>query len=744
MVRTLHSYAYSVLRTQASGRGRADTQAAGRRRVGPDGARTAGRASDRGRRWLAGLPRPGARVADVRGRAAGDLAPRRRAGHLTATHGRARPAAQAPGVGGGRCLRAGVSAGQRSAAGDERIRGRARPGRAHRGGAGRPAPRRGCWRPSSDGSGGSSSTSTRTSIPAQARLVSVLAAGADELVVFGDPDQSIYAFRGAESTALRDVEVDRTVALTGSRRLPPAILAATRRVAAQLPGSDRSSRSAAAWPVPGPDGRASAGEGVPVGRPGGGRRRGPAAQGTPAGRRPGSRWRCCCGRRLPVWPSWPRLRGGRCPVLIGGGNEVLSAEPLVAALLTVLECGVDPAALTGQVALDLMASPIGGMDALALRRVRRALRAARPDEGTSADLLAAVLGGAPPPASVSAELLAPLRRVRGLLEIARAGAPAVRSPNRCSGNSGRRAGLEHTLVAAVERGGTGGQRADRALDAVLGLFAMAADLAERVPLAGVRAFVDEVRGHQLPGTQDARPSATRWQCCRRTPPRVWNGTWWPCWAYRKVPGPTCGRADRCSADGTAGSRGRNARPVTVRRGRLAEERRLFYVACTRARRTLVCTAVANQDQVPSRFLLELAGSTTICRSSRMRGAAGSAARRGLHLTDLVADLRRAVINPATSAADAAAAAQHLAALAAAGVPGARPAGLVRPGGVLDRCAADRPGATDPGVAFAHRVAEHLRAASRAGAPRGADRTGSGAARGDRRPRDGPRARRGCR
>ena len=42
---------------------------------------------------------------------------------------------------------------------------------------------------------------------------------------------------------------------------------------------------------------------------------------------------------------------------------------------------------------------------------------------------------------------------------------------------------------------------------------------------------------------------------------------------------------------------------------LAEERRLFYVAVTRARRELIVTAVGAEDgeERPSRFLTELAG-----------------------------------------------------------------------------------------------------------------------------------------
>ena len=53
-------------------------------------------------------------------------------------------------------------------------------------------------------------------------------------------------------------------------------------------------------------------------------------------------------------------------------------------------------------------------------------------------------------------------------------------------------------------------------------------------------------------------------------------------------------------------------PVTARE-LLLEERRLFYVACTRARERLVVTAVRSPDddgEQPSRFLDELGSSTT--------------------------------------------------------------------------------------------------------------------------------------
>ena len=58
---------------------------------------------------------------------------------------------------------------------------------------------------------------------------------------------------------------------------------------------------------------------------------------------------------------------------------------------------------------------------------------------------------------------------------------------------------------------------------------------------------------------------------------------------------------------TGSARGHRFPPVTAR-ALLAEERRLFYVACTRARERLVVTAVQSPDddgEQPSRFLDEL-------------------------------------------------------------------------------------------------------------------------------------------
>src|SRR6185312_14430859 len=101
---------------------------------------------------------------------------------------------------------------------------------------------------------------------------------------------------------------------------------------------------------------------------------------------------------------------------------------------------------------------------------------------------------------------------------------------------------------------------------------------------------------------------------------------------------------------------------------LDEERRLFYVAVTRARQTLVVTAVggAESDERPSRFLAELAGDQIDIEHVAATG------RQWLSLPVLTASLRRAAADATLPEEVRRAAAAHLARLAAVSVPGAAP------------------------------------------------------------------------
>jgi ATP-dependent exoDNAse (exonuclease V) beta subunit len=103
-------------------------------------------------------------------------------------------------------------------------------------------------------------------------------------------------------------------------------------------------------------------------------------------------------------------------------------------------------------------------------------------------------------------------------------------------------------------------------------------------------------------------------------------------------------------------RGELVPPLTARE-LLQEERRLFYVACTRARSRLVVTAVASTEDdgdQPSRFVAELGVPV-----EKVEGRP----TRPLSLAGLVSDLRRTVADPDTTPALRQAAARRLARLA---------------------------------------------------------------------------------
>ncbi|SOD83914.1 UvrD-like helicase C-terminal domain-containing protein [Streptomyces sp. Ag109_G2-15] len=117
-------------------------------------------------------------------------------------------------------------------------------------------------------------------------------------------------------------------------------------------------------------------------------------------------------------------------------------------------------------------------------------------------------------------------------------------------------------------------------------------------------------------------------------------------------------ADRIGRDGLA-------EPLTPG-ALLAEERRLFYVAATRARDRLVVTAVkapADDGDQPSRFLTEL--------GVEPRDVTGRP-RRPLSVAALVAELRATTVDPRASAALREAAARRLARLAALADEDGRP------------------------------------------------------------------------
>jgi superfamily I DNA/RNA helicase/RecB family exonuclease len=566
--------------------------------------------------------------------------------------------------------------------------------------------------------------------PAQEELLHALAGDGRELIVVGDPDQSIYGFRGADTRAITrfpdrfrapDGRPARVVALRTCRRSGPVLLAASRRVARRLPAalgavtpnSERGHRELVTPPAADPGTAA-----VLI-----------AASATQEAaviadvlRRAhlidGMSWSSMAvlvrsaTRQVPLLQR--ALAAAGVPVAVAGDELPLAAEPGTRPLLTLLTCALLPGALDEEKAAELLTGPLGGTDALGLRRLRRALRAAAESAGEEPreELLAAALrdpreltlagwparqlasgqaadgpgrpaaGGAdrratgPAPASP----IASARRVAALLELARQTAAGGGTAHEVLWAVWEASGLAGAWQAASAAGGSKGAAADADLDAVTALFDAASRFTDRLPPGSPRLFLDSVAGQEIAGDTLAERSpqgeAVAVLTAHRAKGLEWElvivaGVQEGTWPDLRMRGSLLGMDEMADAvaDGQDRAAAADAAAAALSSKLLDEERRLFYVAVTRARRILVVTAAGGQDseERPSRFLAELAGDEIEITP------VAAAGRGALSLPALTADLRRAVADPAASPRLRRAAAAQLARLAAAGVRGASPA-----------------------------------------------------------------------
>jgi superfamily I DNA/RNA helicase/RecB family exonuclease len=589
--------------------------------------------------------------------------------------------------------------------------------------------------------------------PAQVRLLHALAGGGRTLVAFGDPDQSIYAFRGADVNGILDfpqtfpradgrpapVEVLRT-----SRRSGADLLAATRLVTQRMPLTRLPAEKVRAHRELAPvrdGGRVEVytypTSGTELDNIADILRRAHLEDGVPWSDmavlvRAGSR----------TIPTVRRaLTAAGVPLDIDGDDLPLRHEPAVAPLLTALRAvataeaaersgdavgddavrddapqdevrhddglrdgvprdgalhddglrddaprdgalhddvprdarphddtppdnpGTTPCWLDTETALTLLTSPLAGMDAADLRRLGRALReeeraAGNPLPPPSDELLARALAEPerlavhdPAYARGAQRLGALLRKARERL--AGGGTAEEALWDLWEGTPG-----PARLERAARRGGAAGRNADRDLDAVCALFATAARAEERTGGRGALNVLAEIEAEDIAADtltrRAVRPDAVRLMTAHRSKGLEWRlvvvaGVQEGLWPDLRRRGSLL-EADRIGRDGLA-------QPLTPG-ALLAEERRLFYVAATRARERLVVTAVkapADDGDQPSRFLTEL--------GVEPRDVTGRP-RRPLSVAALVAELRATTVDPRASAALREAAARRLARLAA--------------------------------------------------------------------------------
>ncbi|MFE9242674.1 ATP-dependent helicase [Nocardiopsis sp. NPDC006938] len=547
--------------------------------------------------------------------------------------------------------------------------------------------------------------------PAQEELLRALAGDGRDLVAVGDPDQSIYAFRGAEVDNILDFPrrfptARRTdapvVALRTCRRSGAVLLAAsrgvTRRLPAVAPAHGRVNAHRDLVPAEGvPDGEvqvlmadSTTQEAAVVADT---LRRAHLVDGVP--------WSDMAvlvrssSRQLPVLRR--ALTAASVPVVVGSDDLPVAAEPIVRPLLGLIRYGLRPQELDEDAARELLMSPFGEADSVRLRRLVRALRrldldrvrdgatsSDASDASDASDDEAADTGYRP-----SSRLLVDALRDPGELTLVdpAVAAPAVRVAQALSTvreltargadaeqvlwELWRESGLADRLMRASLAGGRRGAAADRDLDAVVALFESAARYCDRLPPGTPDGFLEDLAAQEIPGDSLAERApegeAVRILTAHRSKGLEWGlvvvaGAQEGEWPDLRLRGSLLGVEELVDA----GSHAADSFGAALASKLLDEERRLFYVALTRARRSLYVTCVGGEDsdERPSRFLNEMGLGDP---------EPVSTGRRWLSLPALVADLRSVVTDPEAPDPLRTAAAAHLARLAEEGVRGADPA-----------------------------------------------------------------------
>ncbi|MGB3257220.1 MAG: ATP-dependent DNA helicase [Ornithinimicrobium sp.] len=392
----------------------------------------------------------------------------------------------------------------------------------------------------------------------------------------------------------------------------------------------------------------------------------------------------------------------------------LAADPAIRPLLLSIDAVVQWCAgqrdhLEAAEVVELLTSPIGRADPVALRRLRRAVRrqdplpwistAETPGPGDEDD-------DAPPAAvrRIAADVdevmgrwvldprwllahvdsdrdLGPLTRVarvlragRGALEEERDSVEGEVSAHALLWALWSATGLSSLWETAALGGGAAGARADRHLDAVLRLFGAAQDYGQRRGRGDIAGFVAHVRSLEV--TADSLVArASREEAVAVVTPQAGAGREWSMvavvgvqegvWPNLRTRGSLLGAEALVEVlngrpiDGVTGLRSAQGQVWT-------DELRQFYVALTRARTRLLVTSVASVDEQPSAFidLIDPDGqgrtSPTVPPRLTLRGAVASLRR----------DLIKAHIDGDVQARDRSAA--SLGDLAAAGVTWAQP------------------------------------------------------------------------
>jgi superfamily I DNA/RNA helicase/RecB family exonuclease len=505
------------------------------------------------------------------------------------------------------------------------------------------------------------------------------------VIAFGDPDVAANAFRGGEpdalgrlSAVLGDPELQQFV-LPEVHRQPVPLRALTSAVTGRIGTAAAGTQRAAA---------ASAREGDAASTP-------PLPLARIEATSPAREWaavaRLLREEHLARDVPWSQLAVivrssahapgiaralalAEVPTRTASGGVALRDETAARSLLALVEVGVGRVELTAELAAELLLSPFGGLDALALRRLRLALRAeelAGDGHRVSDELLVEALSAPGRFVTVDSRPARQAEHLAETLEALRTSEGSIEDLLWLAWDRSRLAKPWHDQALGS---GPVAAEANRNLDAVVALFTAAKRFAERRPDAPASEFLAEVLDAEVP--EDVLAPSGRDDAVLVTTPSgavglefrtvvvaaLQDGVWPNLRARGSLLQPqNLLRALRSSGDGSAGEAADRA--IDDRKLVLDDELRMFALAVSRATERVVLAAVANDDEQRSMFFSLLPADTPLLDSST---------KPPLSLRGFTGRLRRTLADPRSNRSDAAAAAASLAELARLGLPGASP------------------------------------------------------------------------
>ena len=520
--------------------------------------------------------------------------------------------------------------------------------------------------------------------PGQVALLKALIGPETSLVVVGDVDQAIYGFRGADESGIRKFKDEflplfngnvEDEVLTNCRRFGPTIRSAASAVIGnQVPsGFSRELIEEHRNPQVDPnvndellirtfdsEGAEAANIADLVAR---------------AHAHENFEWSDIAvivrSARVSIPVIQRALVSAGIPVTVAADEVPIHLDPAVLPLLNLLKVIDNPRALTPEVAQDLLAGPMANVDQIDLRRLAAHLRKLQRSEGKSpkpsAVLIAESLAKPGLLAGLEAAEFKPVvqtvTELGNLISSARAKMESGASPHEVLDFIWQSSAWRKQLEDRALSFDFSSQNANRDLDSICALF----DLAHRFVIRGggkdLTIFLSEIESQAIPAEplaeNDTRSDSVRLLTAHRA-----KGLQWPMVVVAGVQEnlwPDL-RAHQTILQSDRIGKNEVLMPPTFAES-LASERRLFYVALTRAMQKVVVTAVdtsIKEDGIkPSRFLDDIKKQMPQVDWQHV----GGRPKRPLSVDGVITQLRQVLVSEIASPALKQAAANRLAELA---------------------------------------------------------------------------------